>query len=35
MTGFELTYLITLLACFGAFALVLGLTDFATRNTRS
>jgi len=34
MTGFEQTYLITVLACFGAFALVLGLTDLATSSVR-
>jgi hypothetical protein len=34
MTGFEQTYLIGVLACFGAFAVVLGLTDLATRGSR-
>ena len=34
MTSFEQTYLITVLACFGAFAIVLGLTDLSTRSAR-
>ena len=34
MTSFEQTYLILVLACFGAFAAVLGLTDLASRSAR-
>jgi len=34
MTSFEQTYLIMVLACFGAFAVVLGLTDFRSRSAR-
>jgi hypothetical protein len=34
MTGFEQTYLVLVLACFGAFAVVLGLTDLGSRSAR-